>query len=91
MKKDPFTIMREIFETLESGKPFSLNQLAEETGLHNVTVRKYVQMIEYVRQEPTVEIIRTRNAVIVRCTQKPVRHQLRREILTTERQEEQHG
>ena len=70
MKKDPLTIIEEIFSALEKGKPYSLNQLAEETGLHNVTVRKYIRMIEFVRHEPFVEIIRTRHAIIVRC----VRH-----------------
>ncbi len=80
MKKDPLLIIREIFAALESGRPFSLNQLSEETGLHNVTVRKYIKMIEFVRHEPSVEVIRTRSAVIVRCQRQVIRRAAVKEV-----------
>jgi response regulator of citrate/malate metabolism len=66
MRRDPFEIMTQIFKTLEQGQPCSINELSKETGLHNVTVRKYVQIIEMVRREPTVEVIKTNHSIIVR-------------------------
>jgi response regulator of citrate/malate metabolism len=66
MKRDPIEIMERMLKALEQGKPFSLNELAEETGLHNVTVRKYVRIIEMVRKEPIVEVIKTRHSIIIR-------------------------
>lgn len=66
MRRDPFEIMNQIFKTLEEGRPCSINELSKETGLHNVTVRKYIQIIEMVRREPTVEVIKTSHSIIVR-------------------------
>ena len=67
MRKDPLEIMQAILRTLEEKREaMSLNQLAHETGIHNVTVRRYVQMIELVRQEPTIEVIKTSHSVVVR-------------------------
>lgn len=66
MRRDPFVIMNEIFKALEEGNACTLNELSKETGLHNVTVRKYIQIIEMVRREPTVEIIKTNHSIIVR-------------------------
>ncbi len=66
MKRDPLDIMMEMMKVLERGRPLSVNQLAHETGLHNVTVRKYIKIIEVVRREPTVEIIKTKHSIIVR-------------------------
>ncbi len=67
MKRDPLEIMQAILRTLEERhEAMTLNQLAHETGIHNVTVRRYVQMIELVRQEPTIEVIKTNRSVIVR-------------------------
>lgn len=66
MRKDPFVIMKEILDTLERGNACSINELSRETGLHNVTVRKYVRIIELVERKPEVEVIKTRHSIIVR-------------------------
>ncbi len=67
MRKDPLEIIEEIFRLLEGeSSALSINQIAQKTGLHNITVKKYIQLIEVVRHEPTVEIIRTSHSVIVR-------------------------
>lgn len=67
MRKDPLEIIEEIFRLLEGeGSALSINQIAQKTGLHNLTVKRYVQLIEVIRHEPTVEIIRTNHSVIVR-------------------------
>jgi len=66
MKRDPLDIMLEMLKVLEQGRPLSINELAKETGLHNMTVRKYVRIIEVVRREPQVEIIKTKHSIIVR-------------------------
>ena len=74
MSRDPLEIMEEILGTLEKkGRALSLNEIAQETGIHNVTVRKYVRIIERIRQEPTVEVIRTNHSIIVRVINRPVR------------------
>lgn len=66
MRKDPLEIMEKIFEALEKGRPCSLNELSKQTKLHYITVRRYVRIIEMVREEPEIEIIRTRHSIILR-------------------------
>ncbi len=68
MKRDPLEIMREILELLEKQRDeaLSLNAIAERTGIHNVTVRRYVEIIELVRNEPEIEVIKTRHSIILR-------------------------
>ena len=66
MRKDPFEIMERIFKALEKGSPCSINELSKETQLHYVTVRRYVRIIEMIREEPEIEIIKTRHSIILR-------------------------
>jgi response regulator of citrate/malate metabolism len=67
MKRDPLEIMQAILRVLEERhEAMTMNQIAQTTGIHNITVRRYVQMIEMVRQEPTIEVIKTNHSVIVR-------------------------
>lgn len=68
MKRDPLEIMREILKLLEKQRDeaLSLNAISEKTGIHNVTVRRYVEIIQMVRNEPEIEVIKTRHSVIVR-------------------------
>lgn len=66
MRRDPLEIIEKMFKALDSGRPFSINELAQETGLHNLTVRRYVKLIEIVREEPRVEVIKTRHSIIIR-------------------------
>ena len=68
MKRDPLEIMREILTLLEKqrNEAMSLNAISEKTGIHNVTVRRYVEIIQLVRNEPGIEIIRTGHSIIVR-------------------------
>jgi response regulator of citrate/malate metabolism len=66
MKRDPLEIIEEIFNALEKGKPFSINELSHETGIHNITIRRYIRLIEVVRKEPQIEIIKTKHSIILR-------------------------
>ena len=67
MRKDPLEIIEEIFNALErKHRPFSINELSQETGIHNVTIRKYIRIIETVRKEPRMEVIKTRHSIILR-------------------------
>jgi response regulator of citrate/malate metabolism len=68
MRKAPLEIIEEIFNALEKGRPFSINELSHETGIHNVTIRKYIRIIEVVRNEPVMEVIKTRHSIILRIT-----------------------
>lgn len=67
MRRDPLEIMQKIIEMLEKEKQaMSINQISKRTGIHNVTVKRYVKMIRLVRSEP-LEIIQTRHSIILRC------------------------
>ena len=67
MRRDPLEIMKLILAELEeTGEAMSLNAISEKTGIHNITVRRYVKMIEIVRKEPEIEVIRTKHSIIVR-------------------------
>ena len=60
--------MKEILSILEKqrNEALSLNAISEKTGIHNVTVRRYVEIIQMVRNEPEIEVIRTGHSIIVR-------------------------
>ncbi|MBU0899111.1 MAG: hypothetical protein KKB03_00100 [Nanoarchaeota archaeon] len=66
MKRDPLEIIEQILNALECGRPQSMNELAKETGMHNITIRRYVKIIERVRKEPQIEVIKTSHSVILR-------------------------
>lgn len=66
MRRDPLEIMERILAALEKSQACSVNELSKQTKLHYVTVRRYVRMIELVRNEPEIEIIRTRHTLILR-------------------------
>ncbi len=71
MRRDPLEIIEEIFEALEKKrKPFSINELSQETGLHNITIRKYIRIIQTIRKEPQLEVIKTRHSIILRVEKK---------------------
>ena len=61
-------IMKEILHLLEDEKEeaLSLNAISEKTGIHNLTVRRYVRIIEMVRREPEIEVIKTKHSIIIR-------------------------
>jgi response regulator of citrate/malate metabolism len=68
MRRDPVMIMREILSLLEEEKEeaLSLNAISERTGIHNLTVRRYVRIIEMVSREPEIEVIKTKHSIILR-------------------------
>lgn len=67
MRRDPLMIMKEILSLLEEeDEAMSLNAIAEKTGIHNLTVRRYVRIIEMVRKEPEIEVIKTKHSIIIR-------------------------
>ena len=67
MRRDPLEIIERMFEILEQEhEALSINQIAKRTGLHNITVRRYVRIIEMVRKEPKVDVIKTKHSIILR-------------------------
>lgn len=75
MRRDPLEIMEKILGMLEKEREaMSINQISKRTGIHNVTVRRYVKIIKLVRDEP-LDIIRTKHSIILRCERhrKPAR------------------
>lgn len=71
MRRDPLEIMQKMLKILErEHEALSVNQIAKRTGLHNITVRRYVTLIEMVRREPKLEVIKTGHAIILRIEKK---------------------
>ncbi len=67
MRRDPLEIIEQMFKILEKERQaMSINQIAKKTGLHNVTVKRYVKIIQTVRDEPGLDVIRTRHSIILR-------------------------
>lgn len=66
MRKDPLEIIERILHELETGRACSVNELSKRTQLHYVTVRRYVKIIEMVKEEPEIEIIKTKHSIILR-------------------------
>lgn len=79
MKRDPIEILEQMFEALERGRPFSLNELSKETGIHSITLKRYIRLVKIVRQEPELEVIRTKHSVIVRLRKSPTTEIVRTE------------
>jgi transcriptional antiterminator len=65
MRRDPIEIMMRMLQELQN-EPCSLNELSQKTGLHNLTVKRYIRLIEIVKREPEIEIIKTKHSIIVR-------------------------
>jgi hypothetical protein len=71
MRRDPLEIIEDIFRILEREREaLSINQVAQRTGIHNVTVKKYIKIIKMIREEPRVDVINTRHSVIIRLIRK---------------------
>ena len=66
MRRDPLEIISLLLKELEKGRPCSMNELSKQTKLHYVTVRRYVKIIERVKEEPEIEVIKTRHSIILR-------------------------
>lgn len=67
MRRDPLEIMQKMLRILEKEhEAMSINQIAKSTGLHNVTVRRYIRIIELVKKEPRIDVIKTRHSIILR-------------------------
>ena len=67
MRRDPLQIIKKVFECLEKERgALSINQIAKITGLHNITVRRYVRLIEMIKNESGLEVIKTRHSIILR-------------------------
>ncbi len=71
MRRDPIEILEKMFQILEKEhEAMSINQVAQKTGLHNITVKRYIRIIELVRKEPRVDVIKTRHSIILRIEKK---------------------
>jgi response regulator of citrate/malate metabolism len=71
MRRDPIEIIEDIFRILEKEREaLSINQVAQRTGIHNVTVKKYIRIIQMIREEPKVDVINTRHSIIIRMIKK---------------------
>jgi hypothetical protein len=51
---------------LEKEEAISINSLSKKTGIHNVTIKRYIELIRIVRNEPDIEVINTGHSIIIR-------------------------
>ncbi len=73
MRRDPLEIMQKMLRILEhEHEAMSINQIAKRTGLHNITVRRYIRIIELVKREPNIDVIKTRHSIILRIEKRRV-------------------
>jgi response regulator of citrate/malate metabolism len=76
MRRDPLEIIEQMFKILERERQaMSINQIAKKTGLHNVTVKRYVKIIQTIRDEPELDVIRTRHSIILRVEKRSKREE----------------
>ena len=66
MNRDPFEILEKIFAALEKDHAYTMNELSKATGVHYVTIKRYIRLIETVKKEPELEVIKTRHSIILR-------------------------
>ena len=58
--------LEKIQSVLSSGNVLSIHELAKRTGLHYVTVKKYIKLIETMEKMPKIEIIKSNSTTLVR-------------------------
>jgi response regulator of citrate/malate metabolism len=66
MRKDPLEIISAMFDMLEKEEAVSINSMAKKTGIHNITIKRYIEIIRVIRNEPEIEIINTGHSIIMR-------------------------
>jgi response regulator of citrate/malate metabolism len=71
MRRDPLEIIEKMFDILQREKEaLTVNQLAQKSGLHNITVKRYVRIIQTIREEPELDVIKTRHSIIIRMARR---------------------
>ena len=74
MRRDPLEIIERMFEILSKERDaLSVNQLAKRTGLHNITVKRYLKIIQTVKEEPELDVIRTGHSIIIRIEKRKLK------------------
>jgi len=67
MPQDAMRTIGKIEKTLlETGRPLSITKIAQKTGLHYTTVKRYVMLLESVKKMPMIEVIGTEGITLVR-------------------------
>jgi len=63
-------ILEKILEALADGTILSINELSKKTGLHYLTVKRYLKLIEKMKKMPEIEIIKSNSTTLVRIGDK---------------------
>ena len=66
MQLNQITILEKIQNALSSGNVLSIHELSKKTGLHYITVKKYIKLIETMKKMPEIEIIKSNSTTLVR-------------------------
>ena len=69
-KKDPEDIIKAIFDDLSKDGLKSLSEIATNIGSHNYTVKKYVELIKFIQDQPKIIIERTKTLTLARLEKK---------------------
>jgi hypothetical protein len=59
-------IIRKIQKALSLGVVLSIHELSQKTGLHYTTVKKYIKLIDFIKQMQDIEIIESHKTTLVR-------------------------
>lgn len=68
--QNQLNILEKIREALSDGTILSINELSKKTGLHYLTVKRYLKLIEKMKKMPEIEIIRSNSTTLVRVEEK---------------------
>jgi response regulator of citrate/malate metabolism len=63
-------ILKKIQNALHSGDTLSIHELSKRSGLHYVTVKKYIKLIETMKKMPGIEVIKSNSTTLVRLEDK---------------------
>lgn len=66
MQLNQIKILEKIQNALSTGNAFSIHELSKKTGLHYVTVKKYIKLIEIMKKMPEIEIIKSNSTTLIR-------------------------
>ncbi|MHA1719235.1 MAG: hypothetical protein ACTSXK_06900 [Promethearchaeota archaeon] len=63
-------IFTKIFETLDAEKELSITEMAQKSKINNVTIAKYLDLIQFIQNQKKIEVKKYSNIHIVKYTAK---------------------
>lgn len=63
-------ILNSIFALLETKESKNISEIAQKTNIPNRTIKKYVELIEYIQAQPKLIIVRTGHSYQLKMDEK---------------------